>query len=180
MRVRLSGLNPARGAKLTAAPRPGLLCRCQKVNPPGSPATLRVAAGPRLTGRAEAEGAGRLPPIHPGHSLYGGRPAPPASCTGLPAPARPIPAARPPPPAPSSAVRASAAPRPHCPIVSRLIYIRRQPCSPIGRGGRQAAPSRAGPAPSRAPRGVRGHVPGAELRAPAAPVRGHGAPERAH
>lgn len=54
MRARLGGLNPARGAKLTPAPRPGLLCRCQKVNPPGTPGTLRLADG-------EGGGGGRRP-----------------------------------------------------------------------------------------------------------------------
>lgn len=187
MRVRLSGLNPARGAKLTAAPRPGLLCRCQKVNLPGSPATLRVPAGPRLSGRAEAEGAGRLPPIHPVHSLYGGRPAPPASCTGRPAPSRP----------PHSSCAPAAArpvqrrpprhrPRPRRPIASPLIYIRRQPCSQIGRGGRQAAPpSPPGPAPSRAVRGERRGGSGDTSRARGSGIRrppghGHGTPVLVH
>lgn len=136
MRAWLGGLNPARGAKPAPAPRPGLLCRCQKVNPPGSPGTLRLAAVQRLTGTAEAEGAGRLPPIHPGHSLYGGRPAPPASCTGRPAPARPIPAARPPPPAPSSTARPGPAPRSHRPIAPRFIYIPLHPGPRTRRGGR--------------------------------------------
>lgn len=173
MRARLGGLNPARGAKLAPAPRPGLLCRCQKVNPPGSPGTLRLAAGPRLTGRVEAEGAGRLPPIHPGHSLYGGRPAPPARCTGRPAPARPIPAARPPPPAPSSTARPGPAPlpapRPHRPIAPRTFTSRRT-LAPGLAGQTPPRPASAGPTlgPRRGSRssGAAGEgIPGAELPA---------------
>lgn len=190
MRARLGGLNPARGAKLAPAPRPGLLCRCQKVNPPGSPGTLRLAAGPRLTGRAEAEGAGRLPPIHPGHSLYGGRPAPPARCTGRPAPARPIPAARPPPPAPSSTARPGPAPlpapRPHRPIAPPTFTSRRSPGPALaGRAGCPPPPRR--PAPPRLGRagawaapgqpeqrgGGRGH-PGRRAPCPASPAGTYG------
>lgn len=93
-----------------AAPRPAA-----RAAPPPSASKSRGWAehsAPRCRPAAHGEGAGRLPAIHPGHSLYGGRPAPPASCTGRPAPARPIPAARPPPPAPSSAARPAPAPRP--------------------------------------------------------------------